>query len=128
MTDFSTLFGIVWCLFFCVYGLAAMVSMLVRRENAALLAVIVALIAACLCGYGPSLKQGKEWGVGWIQDASYARWLVEAWFESETFVSVALSNSVFRLYINYCAELSRSLHGSRCFGAVLWIHVRSLCL
>jgi len=32
-------------------------SMIVKRENASLLAVIVSLIMGTLCGYGPSLAQ-----------------------------------------------------------------------
>lgn len=74
----------VWCQYFCVYGLAAITSMLVKRENSALLGVIVSLIAACLNGYGPNLVQGRSWGVGWVQDMSFARWANEAWFHTET--------------------------------------------
>ena len=74
------LFANVWCQYFCVYGLAAITSMVVKRENAALLGVIASLVAATLNGYGPSLKQGREWGVGWVQDSSFARWANEAWF------------------------------------------------
>jgi hypothetical protein len=75
----------VWCQYFCVYGLAAITSMIVKRENAALLGVIVSLVAACLNGYGPNLNQGKSWGVGWVQDMSFARWANEAFFHTETF-------------------------------------------
>ena len=82
--DFVTLFGIVWCQYFCVYGLAAMMSMLVARENSALVGVIAALIASCLCGYGPSLVQGREWGLIVLQDLSFARWAAEAFFHAET--------------------------------------------
>lgn len=59
-------------------------SMLVKRENAALLAVIMSLIAGCLCGYGPSLNQFNNWYLGWIPGMSYARWAVEGWFHAET--------------------------------------------
>ena len=58
------MYGQVWVQYFCVYGLAAVTSMVVARENAALLGVIVSLIVACLCGYGPSLNQGREWALG----------------------------------------------------------------
>jgi len=83
-TDFGTMYAIVFCQYFAVYGLSALMSMLVSRENSALLGVIVALIAGCLCGFGPSLKQGREWGVGWVFDSSHARWANEAWFDQET--------------------------------------------
>ena len=61
-----------------------MMSMLVARENSALVGVIAALIASCLCGYGPSLVQGREWGVYFIQASSFARWAAEAFFHAET--------------------------------------------
>lgn len=59
-------------------------SMIVKRENAALLAVIVSLVAGCLNGYGPSLKQFGSWNLGFIPDMSYARWASEGFFHSET--------------------------------------------
>ena len=68
-----------WCQYFCVYGLSAITSMLVARENAALLGVIVSLITACLNGYGPNLKQGREWGLIVLQNLSFARWANELW-------------------------------------------------
>jgi hypothetical protein len=58
--------------------------MLVKREDAALLSVIVCLIAGCLCGFGPSINQGKQYGFYWIQALSFASWATEAWFDSET--------------------------------------------
>ena len=73
-----------WCQYFCVYGLSAITSMLVARENAALLGVIVSLITACLNGYGPNLKQGREWGLIVLQNLSFARWANELWFHTET--------------------------------------------
>jgi len=75
---------IVWSQYYGVYGLAALTSMLVARENSALLGVIVALVVSTLCGYGPNLNQGKEWGVGWLQDISFSRWALEAFFHAET--------------------------------------------
>jgi len=81
---FSTFFGIVWLQYYAVYGLASVTSMLVERENSALLGVIVGLIAACMCGFGPNLNQGLKWGIRWVQDISYARWANEAFFHAET--------------------------------------------
>jgi hypothetical protein len=63
---------------------AAIVSMLVKREDAALLSVIVCLIAGCLCGFGPSIRQGKQYGFYWIQALSFASWATEGWLDSET--------------------------------------------
>jgi hypothetical protein len=45
-SSFATLFVIILGMFFCVYGLAAVVSMLVKREQAALLSVITTLIVS----------------------------------------------------------------------------------
>lgn len=84
--SFSDLFTIVLMLFFCVYGMAAALSMVVRRESAALLAVIASLIVSVLSGYAPSLTQFREWGLGWLPNLAYARWSNEAWFDRETLV------------------------------------------
>lgn len=81
---FTALFVIVLCQYYAVYGLAAVTSMVVSRENSALLGVIASLIAGCLCGFGPSLVQFRDWGVGFVPDLSYARWANEAWFDYET--------------------------------------------
>ena len=59
-------------------------SMLVDRANAALLGTIASLIVASLCGYGPNLKQGKEWGISIFQDLSYSRWVNELFLHAET--------------------------------------------
>ena len=47
--------------FYCVYGMASCVSMVVRREDGPLLAVVVSLIIGTLCGYGLSLLRVKQW-------------------------------------------------------------------
>lgn len=83
-TPFPIMFLTVLLQYYSVYGLAAITSMVVRRENSALLGVIASLIAACLCGFGPSLVQFRNWHIGFIQDMSYARWASEAWFHYET--------------------------------------------
>jgi hypothetical protein len=59
-------------------------SMVVKRENSSLLAVIVSMIVGCLCGYGPSIKQFSGWGLDFVPQLSYARWGVEAWFHAES--------------------------------------------
>ncbi len=58
--------------------------MLVKREDAALLSVIVCLIAGCLCGFGPSINQGKQYGFYWLQALSFASWATEGFFDAET--------------------------------------------
>lgn len=83
-TSFSTMYGLVTLLYFCVYGLATLCSMVVRRENAALLGTIASLVAATMCGFGPSITQAKKWGTAWSLDLSFARWFNEAFFSVET--------------------------------------------
>ncbi|KAJ3047500.1 hypothetical protein HK097_011489 [Rhizophlyctis rosea] len=77
---FAKQFLIIYLQFFGVYGLAAIVSMLVRRENANLLAVVVCLFASVFCGYGPTLGQAKNWGVLFIWEMSFNKWGAEAAF------------------------------------------------
>ncbi|RKO89207.1 hypothetical protein BDK51DRAFT_35163, partial [Blyttiomyces helicus] len=48
--------------YFGVYEVAAAISTLVRRVNAALLAVIVAMFAAFFCGHEPSVAQASNGG------------------------------------------------------------------
>jgi len=63
---FAKYFAIVWTVFFAVYGLSSVVSMLVKREDASLLSVIVCLFAAVFNGFGPSITEGRTWGIGFI--------------------------------------------------------------
>ena len=78
---FTLSMGILWG----VYGVSFLVSMTVSRANAALLGVISTLSAAFMCGFGPTLVQGREWGVvAIVQELSYARWATEFWLHAET--------------------------------------------
>ncbi|KAJ3005446.1 UNVERIFIED_CONTAM: hypothetical protein HDU68_004605, partial [Siphonaria sp. JEL0065] len=69
--------------FWCVYGLAMVVSMIVRREDSALLAVVVCLFGAVFCGYGPTVKNSYDMGINFLFAISYNRWSTEAWFSKE---------------------------------------------
>jgi ABC-type multidrug transport system ATPase subunit len=83
--SFGHFFTLTLFIFFGVYGLSMLMSMFVSRANAALLGVIACLVFSCLCGFGPNLIQGREWGlVGVLQDISYARWGNEYWMHMET--------------------------------------------
>jgi ABC-type multidrug transport system ATPase subunit len=84
VSEFYYVFNFIFGAFFGVYGLATLMSMLVDRANAALLGTIASLIVASLCGYGPNLKQGKEWGISIFQDLSYSRWVNELFIHAET--------------------------------------------
>ncbi|KAI8838034.1 P-loop containing nucleoside triphosphate hydrolase protein [Chytriomyces cf. hyalinus JEL632] len=64
--------------FWGVYGISCIVSVVVRRENASLLAVVIALFAAIFCGYGPSLVQAKKSGYMFLFEMSFNKWAAEA--------------------------------------------------
>lgn len=66
--------------FYTIYGLASVVSMLFRREDGPLLAVLASLIVGFLNGMSPTLKQVFEWHAGWLWQASPGTWLAEAYF------------------------------------------------
>ncbi|KAF4454510.1 hypothetical protein F53441_3014 [Fusarium austroafricanum] len=66
--------------FYCIYGLASIVSMVVRREDAPLFATMIALITGILSGSAPRLASVKGWHMEWLWRASPATWLAELYF------------------------------------------------
>jgi len=66
--------------FFCIYGLAACVSMAVRREDAPLFATMLSLIVGILCGAAPPLRSAKDWNLEWLWRASPSVWFAEVYF------------------------------------------------
>ncbi|KAJ3274969.1 hypothetical protein HK104_003993 [Borealophlyctis nickersoniae] len=82
MLSFGTQFLVTFLMFFGVYGLAAIVSMLVKRENANLLAVVFGLFAAVFCGYGPTLTQASDWNIIFIWEMSFNKWGAEAMYSA----------------------------------------------
>ncbi|KAJ0168375.1 ABC transporter G family member 24 [Colletotrichum tanaceti] len=66
--------------FYCIYGLASIVSMLVRREDAPLFATMISLIVAILSGAAPPLARVKDWHMEWLWRASPGTWLAEIYF------------------------------------------------
>ncbi|KAJ3097132.1 hypothetical protein HDU97_005134 [Phlyctochytrium planicorne] len=81
--------------FFCIYGVAAIVSMLVRRENASLLVVIVGLFSAVFCGFGLTLDDAKDGGYLFIYNIGGNRWAAEAQF------TLWVKNTVNRIYDSF---------------------------
>ncbi|KAJ3284823.1 hypothetical protein HDU79_007844 [Rhizoclosmatium sp. JEL0117] len=82
-SSFGFIYLVILLQFWCVYGMAMLVSMLVRREDSALLAVVICLFSAVFCGYGPSIKDSYSMGITFLFAISYNRWAVEAWFSRE---------------------------------------------
>ncbi|KAM5348133.1 hypothetical protein ACJ41O_007957 [Fusarium nematophilum] len=66
--------------FYCIYGLASIISMVIRREDAPLFATMIALITGILSGSAPPLASVKEWHMEWLWRASPATWLAELYF------------------------------------------------
>ncbi|KAI0594892.1 hypothetical protein F4775DRAFT_605748 [Biscogniauxia sp. FL1348] len=66
--------------FYCIYGLASCVSMVVRREDAPLLATMISLIVGILSGAAPPLSKVRQWHMEWLWRASPGTWLAEVYF------------------------------------------------
>jgi ABC-type multidrug transport system ATPase subunit len=66
--------------FWCIYGLASCIAMVVKRENGPLLAVLASLIIGILGGVAPPLRQVKEWHMEWFWRMSPGVWFTEAYF------------------------------------------------
>ncbi|KAJ3101513.1 hypothetical protein HDU96_009963 [Phlyctochytrium bullatum] len=78
------MYSLVLVQFWGVYGMACVFSMLVRRENASVIAVLGGLFAAVLCGYGPSVAQAKNWNLVWLFELSFNKWTAEAHYAMAT--------------------------------------------
>ncbi|KAJ3322310.1 hypothetical protein HDV06_003204 [Boothiomyces sp. JEL0866] len=83
MIPFWVQFSMILLMYFGVYGLSIFVSTIVKRENATLLAVVVALFCAVFCGYGPTITEAKSWGLYFLWAIQFNMWGCEAQF-SET--------------------------------------------
>ncbi|CAG8979776.1 hypothetical protein HYALB_00011584 [Hymenoscyphus albidus] len=66
--------------FYCIYGLASCVSMVTRREDGPLLAVMLSLIVGVLNGMSPTLDKVRTWHMEWLWRSSPGTWLAEAYF------------------------------------------------
>ncbi|KAK8085368.1 hypothetical protein PG997_006639 [Apiospora hydei] len=75
-TAFITNLAYIWA----IYGLAAVVSMVARREDAPLFATILSLVVGILSGAAPSLAQVRDWGVVGLWRASPGTWFAELYF------------------------------------------------
>ncbi|KAJ3347992.1 hypothetical protein HDU83_001647 [Entophlyctis luteolus] len=85
--------------------------MVVRRENASLLAVVISLFASIFCGYGPSLNQAQKSGYLFIFEMSFNKWAAEA--------SYAASIEVYKNKLDI--ELMASIWGYT-LGQDHWVH------
>ncbi|KAI3330280.1 hypothetical protein F4824DRAFT_479508 [Ustulina deusta] len=66
--------------FYCIYGLASVMSMIVKREDAPLFATMISLIVGILSGAAPPLSKVKGWHLEWLWRLSPGTWLAEVYF------------------------------------------------
>ncbi|KAH0365490.1 hypothetical protein KCU65_g6020, partial [Aureobasidium melanogenum] len=66
--------------FYAIYGLSSVVSMLVKREDGPLLAVLLSLVLGVLGGVAPPLSKVKEWHMEWFWRLSPGAWFTEAYW------------------------------------------------
>jgi len=78
--SYSAAFLVNLLYFYCIYGLASCVSMVVRREDAPLFATMFALVVGILSGAAPPMSSVVEWKLEWLWRASPGVWLAEYYF------------------------------------------------
>ncbi|POS87517.1 hypothetical protein EPUL_001409 [Erysiphe pulchra] len=66
--------------FYCIYGLASIMSMVVRRQDGPLMSMLVSLIVSVFSGYGPPLSNVKEWHLEWFWRLCQV-WYTEAFYD-----------------------------------------------
>ncbi|KAI9347665.1 P-loop containing nucleoside triphosphate hydrolase protein [Obelidium mucronatum] len=99
--------------FFCIYGVSILVSMLVRRDIAPLMAIIVGLFLALMNGSAPRLIDAQRSGMGFLFALSPNRWMTEAQY--------SLTLEIYQG--RYDVELSLGL-----FGYEMDHTIRNLCM
>ena len=66
--------------FWCIYGLGSCVSMVVKREDGPLIAVLCSLVIGVLGGVAPPLSTVKTWHMEWFWRLSPGVWFTQAYF------------------------------------------------
>lgn len=66
--------------FYSIYGLASVVSMVAKREDAPLFATMLSLITGILSGAAPPLRKVRQWHMAWLWRASPGVWIAELYF------------------------------------------------
>ncbi|PNS18166.1 ABC transporter G family member [Sphaceloma murrayae] len=67
--------------YYATYGLASMVSVVVKREDGPLLALLVSLVLGVFGGVAPPLTKVREWGLEWAWRMGPGVWLCEAYWD-----------------------------------------------
>ncbi|KAG8631658.1 hypothetical protein KVT40_000798 [Elsinoe batatas] len=79
--SFTEAYSVNVAYFYAVYGVAGTVSVLVKREDGPLLALLVSLVLGVFGGVAPGLARVKEWGMEWLWRMGPGVWLCEAYFD-----------------------------------------------
>lgn len=80
LMSFQAMYAANLAYFWCIYGLASVVSMFVKRENGPLLAVLASLVIGVLGGVAPPLSKVKTWHMEWFWRLSPGVWFTEAYW------------------------------------------------
>ena len=78
--SFGQMYGANCIYFYAIYGGASVVSMIVKREDGPLLAVLASLVIGVLGGVAPPMSKVKTWHMEWFWRLSPGVWLTEAYF------------------------------------------------
>ncbi|KAI9347824.1 hypothetical protein DFJ73DRAFT_836448 [Zopfochytrium polystomum] len=94
--------------FFGVYGISMIISFLVPRQDAPLLAVVIGLFVGVFCGYGPQLNSTNQI----LFDLSPNRWAAEAqmslwirWYEDVYELKTTTSSYGYEYLTNVTTNL-----------------------
>jgi ABC-type multidrug transport system ATPase subunit len=98
---YSILFNMIFWMFWGVYGICAFISMVIRRESATLLAVVIALFTTVFCGYGIAIADARRWGVYFVWLTQFNYWGTEAHY-----------NEILKVYENvFASDLTNAVYG-----------------
>ncbi|KAI6245928.1 Broad substrate specificity ATP-binding cassette transporter ABCG2 [Erysiphe necator] len=101
--------------FYCIYGLASIMSMIVRREDGPLMSMLVSLIVSVFSGYGPPLSSVKQWHLEWFWRLCPGIWYTEAFYDQ-------FLKPLVYLYDIKAAEISTSIVRERFVVDVLFMY------
>lgn len=80
LMSFTAMYGANSMYFYTIYGGASIVSMIVKREDGPLLAVLASLVIGVLGGVAPPLSRVKQWHMEWFWRITPGVWYTEAYF------------------------------------------------
>lgn len=105
VVPFPVLFIIILGMYFGVYGLCHTVSMMIKRDSATLLALVLSLFSASFCGYGIHINDAKDWHIYPLWLVQFNMWGSEAFFSSVLSIydhvyDSDVSNAVFGYTLN----------------------------